>query len=1299
MAENLFKVEVEIKRIQTFIFDSIELKHIIGANVLLGELTRIKIPECALECMGEKKINLLNLATDNKSKQFELNINDPLYPQTKQTDSYDLTYDDPNKNWKNGIMARDGGHIIVVFCSEDKALCFIKKCRELLIDYPSLDIDIKIKISDDNYNFSPYKSPESNKSGCDVLPSFLFQPGYEDPEFPATNKRKERYYGNQSNKKSDAYERFRSGKSKDVIGVIKSKLSKDRFNYDTLVKFNEKSTFTGIMAADGNDIGNKSTSSADNENGNYFFKELKREQFFYNLRSKVRESVVSVYKANDFKYIIPLMIGGDDLLIAGDPGELFTFVEKFDEKFSSSQNGNQITMGYGIAIAHQKYPFHELHSNAEDTLSSAKAFRRDKYIDSSVMDWNIIKESRMGENIERIKKTTIIPENNTINYRPASRPLPVKTGSFFDFTEFLGKAHQLKTHYSVDITPDNKVKKTVSHGQVKFLASRIQSGYWAAVHAYETLEKTTRIALADLIFNITDENSKLPWLKNEHTGFFTSPACDIFELADFLFETEQNIKNINTDSDDSKSESQQTKDNSNKEYESQHANKDNSSIKHNNSTSLNKTADNRQNNHHGSDSSEKEKTPQTKTELPKVYFRKNTLFEAKSKTEIVSSAFSEMKFTITCLEDIMPGSGMGDKVADNMVSRDSSGNIIITPTSFKGLMREKTEEILWYLNQSKSQDYSTKLSYYLDLFGSTKKKAGTLKITTISADTNSTILRMQSSRDGFSRSPLDDSLRTIELTPAGTTFSGSIFFPDSDETEYFIKLLLSRMTHLGSSKNRGTGKIKIEVKSVTKFKQPKPLSPGSTVSAYTVKYRMYLKNTSPLLIVKYPSATNLMEGLGFINGVSIRGAFLSTAEKIHKEKSTESHMISFGNGYGVSSTDDTAVYPFALNCMYEKGFTPSDNNQVFYKNPQNLKFKRIKKDLTMVFDSSSEKWKWHKIPMVTAMRNNTHTIDLFTTISLEKQLFLSIVEVPAQSANWFESVASSRQPLFMGRGRTPVTIAKIEKIQQGEDALYPPPYPTWVAGNKTYADSIVIDSQSKNNYIQLVLTSHLIAKKPWLTFCTELDAKDIKRVFNIADPFELVDSIQETVRIHGYNASSSLPRMPVLAIIAGSTFLLKFEKEVNPAVITQCKNAGERTVEGYGRYYFQFPATGFDENPITNENGIQPYPEPAIEKIIRTSINKAGELKSLSQFKNLLQNLRYEASIWKTEENINNTFNKFSRHGQIKAGQKSGYTTNNIKHLKEVSKDFTSIEDKKIFYEYFTGYLLRNSKKEKGGNR
>ena len=105
------RVHIELQRVQTWLFAVPRLRAMVGANALLGETLRVALPNLARET----------------GRPWTLAPSAEAYPGADANDPL-KAHDDPAGDSKDGILARDGGHLLI----ELGEPCPDRLCEELI---------------------------------------------------------------------------------------------------------------------------------------------------------------------------------------------------------------------------------------------------------------------------------------------------------------------------------------------------------------------------------------------------------------------------------------------------------------------------------------------------------------------------------------------------------------------------------------------------------------------------------------------------------------------------------------------------------------------------------------------------------------------------------------------------------------------------------------------------------------------------------------------------------------------------------------------------------------------------------------------------------------------------------------------------------------------------------------------------------------------------------------------------------------------------------------------------------------
>ncbi|MBV5309628.1 hypothetical protein [Chromatium okenii] len=387
----MVKLEISLKRVQTFIFEVPRLKAMLGANALVGQTMRHELPKLL------KRGSKLTLQT----------ADDPLGHAVLDPSDRD----DPIALYQRGILARDGGHFIVLFDTEENAKDFRAEAEEELVKkLPGVLYEAEIEPfpKPEDHQRQPRKPQETALLDLPVL-----QVCQETGHGPASKRNKKGYWqGDSVEHRLDWGDKFYSksengnGKTSDIIGLLRPELYPDREMH-----WHEPKDLTDLAAgsylalihADGNGIGKRYKDRQKKVSENEpLAREAHGEAFFHSMRVAVRQSVVAALRRTFTEpggirpYEI-LMLGGDDLLLACCADQALDFARNYAEELQQYKlaDGEPLTVAIGVAIAQETYPVHRLHELAESLASSAKRLYRalPDLEKTSVIDWQVVTQS------------------------------------------------------------------------------------------------------------------------------------------------------------------------------------------------------------------------------------------------------------------------------------------------------------------------------------------------------------------------------------------------------------------------------------------------------------------------------------------------------------------------------------------------------------------------------------------------------------------------------------------------------------------------------------------------------------------------------------------------------------------------------------------------------------------------------------------------------------------------------------------------------------------------------------------
>jgi hypothetical protein len=365
------RVHIELSRVQTWLFAVPRLRAMVGANALLGETLHVALPKLARET----------------GCGWMLAPSSEVYPGADANDPL-KDHDDPAADAKDGILARDGGHFEARFTNgaehfADAAGQLLRTCVPGLHFRVSVDGEQRTKSQLHLSTDLPVLAPcEWTGRG---LASTIVEQGDERPAVSLDVAQRH-----------EAARRTEDGTAVDVASLLS-----DQTKLKTLKRAQELKELVGtgylaLIHADGNGVGSGADKS-DSECAAFFHRNRVL------LRRAVQMAINEHCPDKGQAPLIPLMLGGDDLLLACRAEIALPFVVTLCEALDELQcdnDGFKLTLGVGVVFAKHTIPIHRLHEVAEQLASSAKRrFRGRKEGDPkcSVVDWAVFSTAWVDE--------------------------------------------------------------------------------------------------------------------------------------------------------------------------------------------------------------------------------------------------------------------------------------------------------------------------------------------------------------------------------------------------------------------------------------------------------------------------------------------------------------------------------------------------------------------------------------------------------------------------------------------------------------------------------------------------------------------------------------------------------------------------------------------------------------------------------------------------------------------------------------------------------------------------------------
>ena len=435
-------VELTFQRVQTYLFAVPRLRVMVGANAILGECVRG-------HWLGDgfdPQVDSLPLRAElQKSCWPDLGLspgtfdraNDPLVSKAGWQD------DVAEVARATGVLVRDGGHFAAIFPSAESVAAFLDEARELLAEkLPGILLKAETAVlssSGATYKKGPSVSERRAVGGRAILDLPQAEVCQYSGREPAQIKRD---VAGESVSVSDAVaariergEDFDRGSTHDVLGILRphllEKLDLPPNTQAFPASFQEISTtnYLAIVHIDGNRVGSrirdlKEKIPSDQEDffGHWGLLEAMLHSLRVGLRKAVCEAVKNVFRDQGTQQNkVPLrllMLGGDDLTLVCEATLALPFVCELARQVRETTRqleGGELTLGAGVAIVQDSFPFYRAYDLAEQLTRSAKRLAASigSLEDGNVVDWIITSEGWHGD-IETTRRENSLRDGNLI---------------------------------------------------------------------------------------------------------------------------------------------------------------------------------------------------------------------------------------------------------------------------------------------------------------------------------------------------------------------------------------------------------------------------------------------------------------------------------------------------------------------------------------------------------------------------------------------------------------------------------------------------------------------------------------------------------------------------------------------------------------------------------------------------------------------------------------------------------------------------------------------------------------------
>ncbi len=474
------KVHIEFRRLQTWLFSVPRLRAMVGANTLLGETLRVGLPELAREGV---RWSLMSVRIEYPIAHLD----DPL-----------ADHDDPIADAKQGILSRDGGHFEAAFSAGADA--FADAAAALLhMELPGLRFRISVDGSE---------RADARAELCTELPVFArcewTGRGLASRTVRQGNEHAE--VALEVFRRHEAARRAENGNASDLASLLIGCTKLSELQRPTTFEDIAGDGYLAVVHADGNAVGSAAGSN-----------EAERGAFFHRnrmlLRRALQFAINQVCEGTETAPVLPLMLGGDDLLVVCRADLALPFVVSLCGELERLQlnSGNtfQLTLGCGVVFSKPTVPFNRLHEVAENLAGSAKRLFRgfEEHDRRSVADWAVYTTAWLDDTAELRRRDWVRGSGGDMRVL-SSRPLRVVGDGLVSLEGLLQAAE------SLDSAP---------RSQLRYLVDQLARGKALSELAFAELTKPA----ADILRRAGV--SEL-WTRSHGTGPYVTSLLDWVEV-------------------------------------------------------------------------------------------------------------------------------------------------------------------------------------------------------------------------------------------------------------------------------------------------------------------------------------------------------------------------------------------------------------------------------------------------------------------------------------------------------------------------------------------------------------------------------------------------------------------------------------------------------------------------------------------------------------------------------------------------------------------------------------------------
>lgn len=481
---NATELHLKIEKVQTWLFSLPRLRAMVGANVLLAKVLQEELPALVQRPGAPWKV-----ASPTKGKK---------YPEADDLDPL-KAYDDPRADAEHGITSRHGGHFVVQLEHGHSELA--AEIAELLQrQLPGLRFSFRrANKALPAAQHSTFTSPElpvlapCKWSGAG-LASAKARTG--DDEEHASLEAVRRQAAAQDAERGPATS-YANALTNRVHGEVAQ-------TFEELVAGN----YLAVIHADGNGVGEE----AKKYEAPHSLAELHHRNRVAMKRALAAalatcRDEAAMRRGDSVAPLLPLMLGGDDLLVACRGNVALDFVVSLcqhleaqqrerDRSHSAGKPPFHLTLGVGVVFAPYTLPFNRLHDAAEALAGSAK--RHSEKARRSVVDWAVCTSAWVDKDVVAARQAWVRGPREAQRVL-SRRPMPVLADPQAP------RAPSLERLTTAAATL--REEPQVARSQLRYLVEQLGRGEALAQLAWQELAAPTRSALEKAGFALWDDDA------------------------------------------------------------------------------------------------------------------------------------------------------------------------------------------------------------------------------------------------------------------------------------------------------------------------------------------------------------------------------------------------------------------------------------------------------------------------------------------------------------------------------------------------------------------------------------------------------------------------------------------------------------------------------------------------------------------------------------------------------------------------------------------------------------------------